>query len=428
MKDYYSILGLTYPSTKSEIKKTYRSLSKIFHPDLNGGANFYESCFKEIKEAYDALVNAPNVVNEELVESATSKIKYFYSDVRSIKNGETVKLTWSTQYCQKLNINVFGPVPPKGTLEIRLDNPTEEFTIELTAIGIDGEILRQDIHLNVIGASGDFSLNGVPSYENQVDMSSVSAKSKTRHKLLPLASAALMMFFAIGGLYSFSSFGNNESELISSTTPQHIISASESVAETRNQIPQERYNLPATLVSKKEKLTSTTPKEEVITPKKEVIVPKEKRVAAMPKNINKKPEKITVSSTPAVPKKRVKVSKFAYGSSLKQVLAVQGVPSSMKSANGLIILQYGDSKVLVESGKVTSIKNAGNLKLADHNTNQKKFGIGSTKQNVIQQQGQPSDVTNLGDSEILHYGNSIVSITNNKVQAFSNTGNNLRVN
>jgi molecular chaperone DnaJ len=52
MKDYYKILGVDKKSTKDEIKKAYRSLSKKFHPDVNpeGGEKF-----KQIAEAYDVL-------------------------------------------------------------------------------------------------------------------------------------------------------------------------------------------------------------------------------------------------------------------------------------------------------------------------------------------------------------------------------------
>jgi len=52
MKDYYKILGVDKKSTKDEIKKSYRKLSKKYHPDVNpdGGEKF-----KEIAEAYDIL-------------------------------------------------------------------------------------------------------------------------------------------------------------------------------------------------------------------------------------------------------------------------------------------------------------------------------------------------------------------------------------
>ena len=52
MKDYYKILEVEENSSDEEIKKSYRNLSKKYHPDLNpeGGEKF-----KEINEAYEIL-------------------------------------------------------------------------------------------------------------------------------------------------------------------------------------------------------------------------------------------------------------------------------------------------------------------------------------------------------------------------------------
>lgn len=52
MKDYYKILGVDKKSTKDEIKKAYRSLSKKYHPDVNPQGT---EKFKEIAEAYETL-------------------------------------------------------------------------------------------------------------------------------------------------------------------------------------------------------------------------------------------------------------------------------------------------------------------------------------------------------------------------------------
>ena len=51
-KDYYSILGVDKGIPQDDLKKTYKELSKKYHPDKKGGN---EEKFKEISEAYDTL-------------------------------------------------------------------------------------------------------------------------------------------------------------------------------------------------------------------------------------------------------------------------------------------------------------------------------------------------------------------------------------
>jgi curved DNA-binding protein CbpA len=57
MKDFYYILGLNANCTLDEIKEAYRKLSKKFHPDLNQGDKYFENRFREIKEAYETLID-----------------------------------------------------------------------------------------------------------------------------------------------------------------------------------------------------------------------------------------------------------------------------------------------------------------------------------------------------------------------------------
>ncbi len=54
-KDYYKILGVSRDATKEEIKKAYKRLAKLYHPDLNPGDKEKEQKFKEINEAYSVL-------------------------------------------------------------------------------------------------------------------------------------------------------------------------------------------------------------------------------------------------------------------------------------------------------------------------------------------------------------------------------------
>jgi molecular chaperone DnaJ len=55
MEEYYKILGLTNKASQEEIKKSYRKLSKQYHPDLNPDDPEAEEKFKKIVEAYEIL-------------------------------------------------------------------------------------------------------------------------------------------------------------------------------------------------------------------------------------------------------------------------------------------------------------------------------------------------------------------------------------
>ena len=57
-KDFFSIdiLGLSLPINIDNIKKSYKKLVKIFHPDVNNGGKKAEKKFIEINEAYKMLL------------------------------------------------------------------------------------------------------------------------------------------------------------------------------------------------------------------------------------------------------------------------------------------------------------------------------------------------------------------------------------
>lgn len=52
--DYYQILGIKYSASHEEIKRAYRKLAVLYHPDKNRDPAA-ENIFKSINEAYDVL-------------------------------------------------------------------------------------------------------------------------------------------------------------------------------------------------------------------------------------------------------------------------------------------------------------------------------------------------------------------------------------
>lgn len=59
-KDYYSILGLSPAATTQEVKKAFRKLALLYHPDRNPGRQSQLSAerFSAIQEAYKVLSDA----------------------------------------------------------------------------------------------------------------------------------------------------------------------------------------------------------------------------------------------------------------------------------------------------------------------------------------------------------------------------------
>lgn len=83
MIDYYKILSLTFGASDTEIKKQYRKLASIYHPDKNGGSKKSEEAFKVIANAYQTLSNKQSRAVYDL------KYKQHFKQTYSERNNQT---------------------------------------------------------------------------------------------------------------------------------------------------------------------------------------------------------------------------------------------------------------------------------------------------------------------------------------------------
>jgi molecular chaperone DnaJ len=95
-KDYYKILEVERNATENDIKKSYRRLSKQYHPDLNPNNKEAEEKFKDIAEAYSILSDKEKKTNYDRFGTADGKTNPFggmnmndmFSSSLGIKIGE----------------------------------------------------------------------------------------------------------------------------------------------------------------------------------------------------------------------------------------------------------------------------------------------------------------------------------------------------
>jgi len=91
-KNYYEILGVSKESSSDDIKKAYRNLAKLYHPDKNPNNSEAEENFKQVSEAYETLSD-PEKKNR--YDNAERFSGFGFNNTgrqRPIRVGESIKL------------------------------------------------------------------------------------------------------------------------------------------------------------------------------------------------------------------------------------------------------------------------------------------------------------------------------------------------
>jgi hypothetical protein len=126
------------------------------------------------------------------------------------------------------------------------------------------------------------------------------------------------------------------------------------------------------------------------------------------------------------------------GSRKADVLRIQGEPTQAVRYDALCqeVLTYGSSTVELNNSIVVNfedidrnLKTAKEAMLTSSTTDGASWTLGSSKEDVFKVQGTPARVERYDapSKEVLHYGNSRVHITDDRVTGYANTSGNLRV-
>lgn len=84
--DYYKVLGVESNATQAEIKKAYRRLAKIYHPDKNGNSTEAKERFQEINEANQVLSDPEKRKKYDMYGENWKNAEEFESQRREYRN------------------------------------------------------------------------------------------------------------------------------------------------------------------------------------------------------------------------------------------------------------------------------------------------------------------------------------------------------
>lgn len=148
-KDYHYILGVSKDSSPDAIKAAYIKLALKFHPDKNAGDKYFEDRFKDVQEAYEALINNPS--KEEFADKGFEEgkksadfnsvyppsIEYFAIDKKRANPGDRIHLRWKVWHADIIQISCLEDLQSNigsANFQIPKDGGETHFNVDLLAM------------------------------------------------------------------------------------------------------------------------------------------------------------------------------------------------------------------------------------------------------------------------------------------------------
>ncbi len=207
MKDYYYFLGIPQNASSEDIKKAYRKLSLKYHPDKNDNDDYFSDRFKEIKEAYETLMDDgrrklydQNLTNQQsnVKSILPPKIKSFSASKIRAKVGEEITVYWNTYDADLVKIVPFGLEKTNGerTIRIKEFDSQGKFQILLHATNTAlHKTIVQGITITELPDS-DCNFDEKESLNYPSESSSKAQKKETESKRL----VSLLIFLALAAM------------------------------------------------------------------------------------------------------------------------------------------------------------------------------------------------------------------------------------
>jgi len=207
VKDYYYFLGIPQNASAEDIKKAYRKLSLKYHPDKNENDEFFSDRFKEIKEAYETLMDdgRRKLYDQNLSSQQRNvksilppKIKNFSASKIRAKVGEEITVYWNTYDADLVKIVPFGLEKPNGerTIRIKEFDSQGKFQILLHATNtVLHKTIVQGITITEL-AESELSSGEKESLSNPSESSEKPQKKETKSKRL----VSVLIFLALAAM------------------------------------------------------------------------------------------------------------------------------------------------------------------------------------------------------------------------------------